>query len=61
MKTLNKLYPGNFRLRMLEDLLNDDKQFYGKKMLVLSPKLRTVKSRVLTRPVLKHISIISYT
>ena len=61
VKTLNKLYPGNFRLRMLEDLLNDDMQFYGKKMLILCPKLRTVKSRVLTRPVLKHISIISYT
>ena len=59
VNTLNKLYPANFRLRMLESVFNDDEQFYGKKMLVLCPKLRTVKSRVLTRPVLKHISFSS--
>ena len=40
VKTLNKLYPGNFRLRMLESLLYDDMRFYGKNMLVLRPKLR---------------------
>ena len=33
VNTLKKRYPGNFRLQMLESLLNDDMQFYGKKML----------------------------
>ena len=38
VNTLKKLYPGNFRLRMLEWLLDDDMQYYGKKILILWPK-----------------------
>ena len=40
VNTIKPLYPENFRLRMLESGLNDDMQFYGKKMLVLCPKVR---------------------